>query len=147
MNMDFDGYLYSLFEDRETYELEYKSAEGGFPGSFWDTYSSFANTQGGTIVLGVKEKHGNFTFDGLTEDKIKIYIKTFWDCVNNKGHVSANIMKEDDVEIKEYGKNKIILFHIPGRTEPKDQYIVHLIHIMEPLNAMTKVTTNVLNRK
>jgi ATP-dependent DNA helicase RecG len=113
MNMDFDWYLYSQLEDRETYDLEYKSAEGGFPGSFWDTYSSFANTQGGTVVLGVKEKHGNFIFDGLTDENINKYIKIFWDCANNKNHVSANILKEDDVEIKEYEGNKIVVFHIP----------------------------------
>jgi ATP-dependent DNA helicase RecG len=58
-----------VFPNAESDELEYKSAKGGFPIDFWKTYSAFANTSGGIIVLGVKEKRGQFQFDGLEEDK------------------------------------------------------------------------------
>ena len=48
--------LDSLYDGKESCELEFKSAAGGFPQSFWETYSSFANTQGGIIILGIKKK-------------------------------------------------------------------------------------------
>ena len=41
-------------------EYELKSAEGGFPKSTADSISAFANTHGGTIVFGIREREGAF---------------------------------------------------------------------------------------
>ena len=66
-----------LIGQEEGAELEYKSAKGGFPESFWETFSAFANTHGGTIVFGIKEKDGKLIPDGLDERQIAKYKKTF----------------------------------------------------------------------
>lgn len=68
---EFGDYLDTLLARSECDDLEYKSAAGGFPDSFWDTYSAFANTDGGTIVLGVAEKNGKHYLDRLSEEQIQ----------------------------------------------------------------------------
>lgn len=64
-------YVSELMRNRETAEVEFKSAKGGFPKSFWETYSAFANTHGGTIVLGIKEKDGVFSLTHMLQHLCK----------------------------------------------------------------------------
>ena len=98
---DIEGRLRALISRGETSDVEFKSARGGFPGSFWESYSAFANTDGGTIVLGVVEKNNRFFFDGLTEETIIRYKKNFWDCAHNRGKVSVCLPRESDVRIEQ----------------------------------------------
>ena len=99
---------------KEGTEVEYKSAKGGFPGSFWDTFSAFANSQGGVIVLGVKERNGKFIPDGLTEEQMVAHKKTFWDNAHNKSCVSIPLLTERDVvEIMTESGIRLLVFLIP----------------------------------
>lgn len=110
---DFNEYLDSLLIKNECDDLEFKSAAGGFPGSFWDTYSAFANSEGGTIVLGVQEKKGKFHIDNLTEEQVEKYRKDFWNNVNNRQTVSINLMQKEDVVLGNYKGYAFMLFFVP----------------------------------
>lgn len=49
--------LKKLIKTGENSVVEFKRGRGGVPGDFWPSYSAFANTDGGVIVLGVKEEN------------------------------------------------------------------------------------------
>jgi ATP-dependent DNA helicase RecG len=102
-----------VFPNSESEEIEYKSAKSGFPQDFWKTYSAFANTLGGIIVLGVKEKNGQFQFDGLDVKQIEKYKKDFWNGVNNPTTTSTNLLKNDDVKTYEIEGKNVLVFNIP----------------------------------
>lgn len=100
--------LLSALKLGEEKDWEFKSARGGLPGSLWETYSAMANTDGGSIVLGV-EKDG--LVSGLTD--VAATKKNFWDTVNNKGKVNVNLLSNHDVsEIKVVDKT-VLVIHVP----------------------------------
>lgn len=62
--------------------IEAKSAAGGIPNSIWETYSAFANTDGGVIILGAEEKpDGTLSLSGVKNPDA--LLKRFWDTINN----------------------------------------------------------------
>lgn len=91
--------LDSLYDGKESCELEFKSAAGGFPQSFWETYSSFANTQGGIIILGIKEKNGRFILDGISAEQAEKYRHDFFNLMHNKEKVNMPLLRDNDVQI------------------------------------------------
>ncbi|MET0240181.1 MAG: RNA-binding domain-containing protein [Sphingobium sp.] len=112
---------------QETDELEMKLAagrdgRGELPKDFWPTYSAFANTSGGYVVLGVREKSGRFEIGGIHEpDKV---IRQIFDQVCNRQKVSSNLISTDDVEVCQIGVKHIISVRIrPGSRREKPVFI------------------------
>ena len=95
----------------EGIDWEFKSAKGGLPGSLWETYSAMANTVGGNIVLGVGEKNGVFTVEGLDHpDQIH---KDFWSTINNRGKVSVNLLTDADVQLMPLSGKTVLAIRVP----------------------------------
>lgn len=95
----------------EDKDWEFKTARGGMPGSLWETYSAMANTDGGVMVLGVKENDGDFEIQGL-EDPAKTE-KDFWTTINNRGKVSTNLLANDNVRIVLVDSKSVLCVQVP----------------------------------
>ena len=50
--------------------LEFKSGRVGFPKSFWESYSAFANTDGGIIVVGVDKVNCKFKCNAFLKKRV-----------------------------------------------------------------------------
>ena len=112
---------------RESVDLECKLAagrdgRGAVPEDFWPTYSSFANTEGGMVLLGVKEKHGEFSFEGITD--IAKVRKELFDGLNNRQKVSVNLLTDASVREVVLQGRTILAIEIPRAN--RKQRPVHL---------------------
>lgn len=96
--------------------MEAKLAKTDVPKSVWMSYSAFANTMGGTILLGVsedlKEKDlaKRFRIEGVDDaERIR---KDFWNTINSN-KVSANILTDSDVEVIDVDGKHVVCIHVP----------------------------------
>jgi len=111
--MDNNIFDLKYFESyREDNRLEVKAANGGLPGTLWDTYSAFANTYGGCIICGVVErKDGSWKTTGLQNlSKLK---KDFWNTIHNLKKVSKCLITEADTEEYIYHGDVIFVIKVP----------------------------------
>jgi ATP-dependent DNA helicase RecG len=98
----------------EDQDIEFKSADGGFPKSSWETVSAFANTDGGYIVLGVTENRNGFEISGVRNPSV--LLKEFWNNHNNLQKLSTPICFNSDLEQLEIETNKLVIIKVPRAT-------------------------------
>ena len=90
--------LNNIMRYHENNRIEAKKAAGGFPHSLWETYSAFANTIGGLILLGVEESRTKeLRVTGVPD--ARGYMDVAWQTVNDPAKVSANILAPEDVAV------------------------------------------------
>ena len=104
---------------RESVDLECKLAvgrdgNGAIPQDFWPTYSAFANTEGGVIVLGVRERQNQFFLEGIN-DPSRVRRELF-DCLNNRQKVSINLLLDTNVQARLIEGRSILLVEVPRAT-------------------------------
>lgn len=115
--------FYSLIDENflpdENFEIEYKSGKEGFPKELWKSYSAFANTNTGFIIIGIKESKNGLIIEGLSDEQIESYKKEFWNNCNNPNTVSRNLLTNEDIKVASYKDKKLLIIKIPfaSRTE------------------------------
>ena len=98
-----------------------KDGKGRVPNSLWETYSAFANTNGGIIILGVKElPSGLFDIQGI--DNIHQVRSDFFNTINNGSKVNKNILSEKYVREVEIEGKQLLFIAVP-RASRKQQPI------------------------
>ncbi len=90
---------------KEGAHLEFKTAHKGVPESMWETYSAFANTGGGIILLGVSDR-------GETEGvhDADAMLQNIHNQLNNPQKCSCNILDESRLGIIEIDFRKNYCF-------------------------------------
>lgn len=105
--------IFELIEIGENSEIEFKKAKNSVPKDLWETYSAMANTNGGTIVLGIEErfdKDERFDISGV--ESVEKMLKDFWSTINGN-KVNKNILMEENVEVININHKKVIKIEVP----------------------------------
>lgn len=112
--------LSKLEQYKETNRIEAKRATGGLPRSLWETYSAFANSDGGVILLGVAEsKKDKSLYPVQLPDPWRL-VAQFWETLPRA--VNKNILKKTDVTVEEVDGKEIVVIQIP-KAKKKDRPI------------------------
>lgn len=113
---------------RESEDVECKLAigrdgKGALPNDIWETYSAFANTEGGDIFLGLKEKKDR-TFELHGIENTQKVLDELWNGLNNTQKISCNLLRERWVKVIELEGKSLIQIHVPqANRKEKPVYI------------------------
>lgn len=113
---------------REGWDFEAKlgagaDGRGALPKSLWETYSAMANTEGGVILLGARErKDRTLELIGIPEiDRVETDL---WNQLQNPQKVSANLLTREGVRRIEVDGQALLLLQIPKA--PRQERPVHI---------------------
>ncbi len=104
----------------ENAQLEVKKAsgregKGEIPKDVFSSYSAFANTNGGVLLIGLEQiGPREFIPTGIKEPER--VLKSLWDTLNNKQQISLNILSEKDIFILSFQGKNIIKIYVPRAT-------------------------------
>ena len=99
--------LISHLQDSEWEDFEVKEAKTALPKNMWETVSAFANTSGGWIILGVRQKGKSFEIQGV--DDIEKLEQDFTSAVRSQ---KFNIRLSVSIERHSIENKNLLAIHI-----------------------------------
>ncbi|QAU25170.1 AAA family ATPase [Dyella sp. M7H15-1] len=110
-------------QDMECKAAQGRDGQGELPEDVWKTYSAMANTDGGVILLGIKEKPpGQFLVLGVPD--VERVRKALWDNLHNRKQISVNLLTEDHVTPIPVDGKTVLRIRVPRAS--RQQRPVHL---------------------
>ena len=106
----------NLDQQHENSELEFKSSTDKLSADFWETYSSFSNTSGGYIILGVQEKPRIKVVGINNPEKMLVDICNL---ANNPLKVSRNVIENKNISLHDIDGKTVISIYIPELPDQK----------------------------
>lgn len=98
----------------EKYYIEMKAASE-LPNAFWESYSSFSNTAGGWIILGVVEEKTRNIIKGVSNvSKAQI---SLWDQLSNPNKVSFRNVDNADVSVHKIDGMDVMIVYVKEAPE------------------------------
>ena len=92
-----------------------RDGQGELPRDFWPTYSAFANTGGGVVLLGVREHEGHFSVAGIPEpERLRRELRLG---LEDPNRVSVNLLSEDDLQLVRIDGKTLLRVRIPEAPE------------------------------
>lgn len=111
--MDIRTLLDNLSETQEDQHLEFKEASVGLPDDLWETYSAFANSEGGVIVLGIQENRTPKSYVAVGVADASGIIADFWKTLRNPQKVERDIMLFDGVYPQHFNGMDFVIIEVP----------------------------------
>lgn len=108
--------LLDQFLDRlrgeESLEIEFKRGKGGLPKDLWPTVSAFANTNGGWIIIGVREDDGKFVIEGVPKPEQRL--EDLNNLLRNPNKISHPVCGVGDASIELLDDEKVLVLRVPA---------------------------------
>ena len=99
-------------QDIEWEDFEVKEAKTALPKNIWETVSAFANTSGGWIILGVRQKGKSFEIQGV--DDIEKLEQDFTSAVRSQ---KFNTRLSVSIERHVIERKNVLAIHIPSSVQ------------------------------
>ena len=110
----------------EGLHVEFKASKKSLSDSLFETYSAFANTDGGDIYLGISD---DLPRRVIGMENPKQQIANFIKSVQNKAKCSCNLISDEDIELIKAEEGSVVRIHV--KKAPLSEKPVYITGVLD----------------